>query len=73
MSLKPKTALKTWQRMVYGVPYLGYSIATLPVIAFIPGFYETERGLSLAAIGLVIALTRVTDAFTDPLIGRCLK
>jgi len=69
MNRKPNTALKAWQRMVYGLPYLGYSIATLPVIAFIPGFYETERGLNLAAIGLMIALTRVTDAFTDPLIG----
>jgi len=69
MSQKSHTALKTWQRIVYGLPYLGYSIATLPVIAFIPAFYETEHGLSLAAIGLMIALTRVTDAFTDPLIG----
>lgn len=63
------TTLKRWQRGLYGVPYLGYSIATLPVVAFIPAFYESERGLSLASIGLMIALTRVTDAITDPLVG----
>jgi len=68
-SLSRKTALKPWQRSVYGLPYLGYSIATLPVVAFIPAFYSSERGLSLAAVGLMIALTRATDAITDPLVG----
>ena len=69
MSQARATSLKRWQRGLYGVPYLGYSIATLPVVAFIPAFYASERGLSLAAIGLMIALTRVTDAVTDPLVG----
>ena len=64
-----KSALKPWQRSVYGLPYLGYSIATLPVVAFIPAFYSSERGLSLAAVGLIIALTRVFDAITDPMVG----
>jgi len=64
-----QTALKRWQRGIYGIPYLGYSIATIPVVAFIPAFYESERGLSLAAVGLMIALTRLTDAVTDPLVG----
>lgn len=63
------SALKPWQRAIYGLPYFGYSIATLPVVAFIPAFYASERGLSLAAIGLMIALTRVSDAITDPLVG----
>ncbi|MEP1142436.1 MAG: MFS transporter [Henriciella sp.] len=65
------SALRPWQRALYGVPYLGYSIATIPVVAFIPAFYESERGLGLAAIGLMIALTRLTDAITDPLVGWC--
>ncbi|GAB5454793.1 MAG: MFS transporter [Henriciella sp.] len=65
------SALRPWQRALYGVPYLGYSVATLPVVAFIPAFYESERGLGLAAVGLMIALTRVTDAITDPLVGWC--
>ncbi len=69
MSQVAPTSLKRWQRGLYGAPYLGYSIATLPVVAFIPAFYESERGLSLAAVGLMIALTRVTDAITDPLVG----
>ena len=63
------SALKSWQRAVYGLPYFGYSIATLPVVAFIPAFYASDRGLSLAAVGLMIALTRMSDAVTDPIVG----
>jgi Na+/melibiose symporter-like transporter len=55
--------------MVYGAPYLGYAIATLPVAAFLPAFYASERGLELAAVGLMIALTRLTDVVTDPAVG----
>lgn len=62
-------ALARWQRAVYGAPYLGYSIATLPVAAFIPAFYASERGLELAAVGLMIALTRLTDVVTGPAVG----
>lgn len=51
------------------MPYIGYSIAVLPVVAFVPAFYASERGLSLAAVGLIIALTRITDVVTDPIVG----
>ena len=61
--------LKRWQRAVYGLPYIGYSVASLPVVAFVPAFYASERGLALGAVGLMIALTRLTDAVTDPLVG----
>ncbi|MEE4199679.1 MFS transporter [Erythrobacter sp.] len=63
------SVLRRWQRSVYGLPYLGYSIATLPVAAFIPAFYASERGLELAAVGALLALTRLSDVVTDPLIG----
>ena len=66
---KGAAALARWQRTVYGAPYLGYAIATLPVAAFLPAFYASERGLDLAAIGLMIALTRLTDVITDPAVG----
>ncbi|WP_372573769.1 MFS transporter [Ruegeria jejuensis] len=65
----PEPALKRWQRAVYGLPYLGYSIASLPVVAFVPAFYASERGLDIGAIGLILALTRITDVFTDPAVG----
>ncbi len=61
--------LARWQRAVYGLPYIGYSVATLPVVAFVPAFYASDRGLALGAVGLMIALTRLTDAVTDPLVG----
>lgn len=61
--------LRRWQRAIYGVPYMGYSIATLPVAAFIPAFYASERGLDLALVGTLLALTRLTDVVTDPLVG----
>ncbi len=61
--------LRRWERSVYGMPYLGYSIATIPIIAFVPSFYASERGIELGLVGILIALTRVTDAFTDPMVG----
>ena len=40
-----------------------------PVFIFLSEFYAAERGLSLAAIGLVLLGVRLFDALTDPVIG----
>lgn len=54
---------------LYGVANLPTSIVGLPVALYIPAFYSQNLGLSLATIGLLIALSRLTDVFTDPAIG----
>ena len=45
------------------------SVAGLPLAIYIPSFYSTELGLSLAAMGWILMLARISDVVTDPLIG----
>lgn len=48
------------------VPLAG---AGTPLAVFLPSFYASEFGMSLATLGLVLLLGRLWDAFNDPLIG----
>lgn len=54
---------------LYGLPYLAYSAAGLPVALFVPAFYADDLGLPLATVGAVLFGTRLFDVVTDPLIG----
>ena len=54
---------------IYGAVNLPTSVVGLPIALYIPAFYSQNLGLSLAAVGVLIALSRLTDVVTDPLIG----
>jgi glycoside/pentoside/hexuronide:cation symporter, GPH family len=54
---------------LYGLMNLPTSIIGLPIALYIPAFYSQNLGLSLAVVGALIALSRITDVFTDPPIG----
>jgi Na+/melibiose symporter-like transporter len=54
---------------LYSLPNLALSIVHLPTAVYVTGFYSQNLGLSLGAIGLVILLSRITDVFTDPVVG----
>ncbi len=54
---------------LYGVVNLPTSIVGLPIALYIPAFYSQNLGLSLALVGALIALSRLTDVVTDPAIG----
>ena len=54
---------------LYGLMNLPTSIVGLPIALYIPAFYSQNLGLSLAVVGALIALSRLTDVFTDPPIG----
>ena len=54
---------------LYGAVNLPTSVVGLPIALYIPAFYSEDLGLSLAAVGLLITLSRLTDVVTDPLIG----
>ncbi len=56
--------------VVYAFPALVSSVATLPLILFVPAFYADNLGVPLAAVGWAIAASRLLDVITDPLIGR---
>ena len=55
--------------VLYGLVNLPTSIVGLPIALYIPAFYSQNLGLSLAAVGALIALSRLTDVVTDPAIG----
>lgn len=56
------------QVLCYGSLYLPVSMALLPVNLYVLPFYA-ELGISLYAMSIVIFAARLSDAFTDPLIG----
>jgi GPH family glycoside/pentoside/hexuronide:cation symporter len=67
--LESSSRVPRWVMAVYGVANLPTSIVGLPIALYIPTFYSRDLELSLAAVGVILALSRLTDVFTDPLIG----
>lgn len=57
------------RRVSYALPSLATSVTALPMALFVPAFYADDLGLPLAAVGSAIALSRLLDVVTDPLIG----
>ncbi len=55
----------------YGAPAAPLAMAGLPLAVYLPVIYADSDGfgLSLATVGLLIALSRISDVVTDPLIG----
>lgn len=55
--------------LYYGV--LGFPLAFLgiPLYLYLPNYYHENYGLSLALIGSALLAARLSDVFTDPLIG----
>lgn len=53
----------------YALPSLVTSVTALPMALFVPAFYADDLGVPLAAVGTAIALSRLLDVVTDPLIG----
>ena len=45
-------------------------MAATPMALFIAPFYMGEMGLSVAAVGTILMLTRLSDVVTDPIIGQ---
>ena len=61
--------LSQLQIVTYSLPALVTSVTALPMALFVPAFYADDLGLPLAAVGLAIAVSRLLDVVTDPLIG----
>ena len=55
--------------IAYSAPSLVTSVAALPMALFVPAFYAGDLGVPLASVGIAIALSRLLDVVTDPLIG----
>ncbi|MCP5183014.1 MAG: MFS transporter [Pseudomonadales bacterium] len=53
----------------YGLADMPIQMASIPVAAYVPNYYGADLGVSLAAVGTILLLSRAFDAVTDPLIG----
>lgn len=53
----------------YALPGIPLAALTLPLYVLVPTFYTETLGLSLAAVGFALLVTRIFDAVNDPLIG----
>ena len=62
MSKKP---LSKRTLFFYGLSEMPLSIASLPLLAFIPNYYVSDLGLNFAVVALVMLLARSFDAVTE--------
>ncbi|MBA4782263.1 MAG: MFS transporter [Rhizobiales bacterium] len=53
----------------YATPGLPLATLTLTLTIFVPNFYASDIGLSLAGVGAALFLLRIFDAVIDPVIG----
>ena len=53
----------------YGALGLPLAFVALPLYVYMPAYYASQFGASLAALGTVLLLVRIFDAVTDPLMG----
>lgn len=66
---KPSGRLGLGAYIAYSIPALPMAAFAVPIYIYIPPFYAQELGISLAAIGTVLTLARIIDAFAQPVIG----
>lgn len=60
------------KKTIYAHGAIGLPLAVIsyPLGIWVPAHYSGELGLSLATVGTILLLARLTDVVTDPLIGE---
>ena len=61
--------LKRSTLFYYSLADLPIAMSLFPVAVFIPRFYASDVGVSLAMVGTIMFTVRVFDVLTDPLMG----
>jgi glycoside/pentoside/hexuronide:cation symporter, GPH family len=62
--------LRATSGLAYGALGMPLAFVALPLYVHLPQHYASAFGVPLATLGLVLLLSRLFDAFTDPLLGR---
>ena len=57
------------ERLGFGVGDLGFNFYWTTIASFLAAFYTDVFGISAAAAGTMLFVTRILDAFTDPVMG----
>ncbi|GJM11242.1 MAG: MFS transporter [Lysobacteraceae bacterium] len=61
--------LKWPERLGYGVGDLGFNLYWTTIASFLAAFYTDVFGISAAAAGTMLFVTKIVDACTDPAMG----
>lgn len=69
MSATPGTRLSRRELFAFGFISVPLATGGLPLVLYLTPYYSAISGMSLATIGLILTLTRISDVITDPLIG----
>jgi Na+/melibiose symporter-like transporter len=59
-----------WRIAIYGLPALPAAFLYVPLTTLLPAFYAQELGVSLAAVGGFMFVSRIFDIVIDPILGR---
>lgn len=70
MAASASDRISTRVLLGYALTEMPLSMAATPIALFIAPFYARELGLSLAAIGTILLLARISDVITDPIVGQ---
>ena len=69
MAIQPHERLRLREKLGYGVGDLASATFINFLGYFLLYFYVDLGGLAPAAIGLMLLITKLIDAFTDPMMG----
>ena len=65
-----RLAVLSWrEKLGFGVGDLGFNLYWTTIASFLAAFYTDVFGISAAAAGTMLFVTKIIDAFTDPLMG----
>ncbi len=70
MAESPQARLPNRKLFGYAFMEMPLAMAATPMALFIAPFYSRDLGLSLAMVGTIMMLARISDVITDPLIGQ---
>jgi Na+/melibiose symporter-like transporter len=64
-----RLALSKTTLSIYGLLGLPLALVGYPIAIWLPAFYAGEIGVSLAAVATMLLVAKLSDVFTDPLVG----
>lgn len=59
----------TWRLVVFAALAIPLAGAGLPLAVYLPPYYAQDLGLGLGLVGAIFMISRLGDAFIDPLVG----
>ena len=61
--------LSLWRLAAFATPVTPVTVAFVPMVLLVPGFYTQDLGLDTAAVGFALVIARLVDAISDPTVG----